>query len=146
MTGSSEIYEKLYIKVFWVVIGFVILNILALNENIFSADYTILFYKFSILGFILLLNIARTVANHYKMVDFEEYYFFFRLGEIFSLLSICLLFDTQPWLYMTLVFPIAITSICRGVKESVTIAVYAFLMNVCFLLIFKAYDGSCYQY
>lgn len=139
MTSSNEKYEKLYIKVFWAVIAIVVLDILFLNDNVLAADYNILFYKFSIVGFVLLLNIMRTVANYYNIVDFEEYYFFFRLGEIFSLLSICLLFDTQPWLYMTLVFPIAITSICKGVKQAVTIAIYSFLMNVAFVLIFKVY-------
>jgi diguanylate cyclase (GGDEF)-like protein len=112
---------------------------LFLKDTAIAMDYSKQVFKFSIIGFIIILNIVRTVSIYYKMIDFEEYFFFFRFAEIFSLLSVCLFFDSQPWLYMTLVFPVAITNICKGGRPAAIIAAYAFVINFTFIYIFKGY-------
>ncbi len=133
MVGVMDRRERFYLKIYWTIMVCVVLVLYFFQgtERLFGDNLIV--FKVWVISFVISINLAKTLMVYSGKFCSETYFYFYRMIEIVLLVSIVTMFETYPWLYIMLFFPIMATSITRGVFSGVVMGFYASLLNILFL-------------
>ena len=135
MVGVMDRRERFYLKIYWTIMVCVVLVLYFFQgtERLFGDNLIV--FKVWVISFVISINLAKTLMVYSGKFWSETYFYFYRMLEIVLLVGIVTMFETHPWLYIMLFFPIMATSITRGVFSGVVMGFYASLLNILFLFV-----------
>lgn len=139
MLNTAEKRERFYLKMNWIVMIVVLFFLYSFQgtQRLFGAD--LIAFKVWVLAFIISVNLAKTLMVYSGKFESEKYFYFYRMLEVVLFVAIAAMFDTKPWLYIALAFPIMAVSMSKGAVNGILIAVYSAMLNFLFLFALNRY-------